>query len=339
MLPDSSVDQFYQYLKHMNGDATASKYRLAAQKFIAFVHSNGIDMKDLPPGVLSLFSEVQTAYGLKATSVATMTAGAKRFLKWLQDRGAITIRQLNSPDLPKIIRDPPNDLRDEDLLEYFRWSNQCQEPARTALLLLPYCGLRSDELTNLTMSSISQVGFKTADGKTIGHICLTVRGKGGELRTVPLLLDGPPILRRYLRDWRTYYPGLYLFPESEHRPLPNRTLRENVQWVREQMIAHGRNPSRLTPHTLRRTYGTSLWKAGLDATTIAKIMGHKKIQTTMDHYLVMRPSDLAGAVHGKGVSLIAQGPYADKVREAQGKIGDFLDRLQEADERDGEGAE
>lgn len=340
MLPDTSVDQFYQYLQRMNGEATAAKYRLAAQKFLAFVHSNGIDMGNVPPGILSLFSEAQIAYGLKATSVATMTAGAKKFLIWLQDKGAIVIRQLNQPDLPKIIRDPPNDLRDEDLLEYFRWSNQCQEPCRTALMLLPYCGLRISELTTLTMDAINRVGFQTKDGKTIGHVCLTVRGKGGTLRTVPLLLDGPPILRRYIENWRRFHLGPYLFPESEDRPLAKRTLSENVQWVREQMIAHGRNPSRLTSHTLRRTYGTSLWKAGLDAVTIAKIMGHKKIQTTVDHYFAIRPDDVAGAVHGKAVSLMAKGPYADAVREAQGKVGEFLDSLQAADEaeEDGEGA-
>lgn len=327
MLPDTSIDQFYSHILRLNNENTAGKYRLAAQKFVVFCATNHLALGNLPRGVLSLFSETLTAHGLSPSSVSVMTAGAKRYLKWLQDKGAIVPTTFSSPELPHITREDPNALKDEDLLDFFRYAARCPEPARTALLILPYCGLRSNELTSLMLKSIRKVEVPTADGGKIAHICFYVKGKGGDYRTVPLLFDGRPLLVAYMGGWRRSQPGSYLFPMSDGTPLSNRTLRHYVQWIREQMKRAGRDIRRLTPHALRRTYVTTLWRAGLDVPTLAKIAGHKNIQTTMTHYLAVQPEDLAGAVGRSGAALIAKGPYADAVRSAQVGVDEFLSSL------------
>lgn len=332
VLPDTSVDQFYAYVLRLNNANTAGKYRLAAQKFVAFCGQMRLTPDTLPPGVLSLFSEVLVSQRLAPNSVAVMTAGAKKYLKWMQINGTIGERVFSSPDLPRITRDAPNSLRDEDLMEFFRWANECPEPARTAILLLPFCGLRSDELTNLTLARMRKVDVPRAGGGTVGHICFTVRGKGGDERVVPLLLDGRPILVSYLSSWRKSKFGEYLFPSHDGSPIDNRVIRHYVQWIRERMIANGKDPGKLSPHTLRRTYITTLWRAGLDVPTLTKIAGHKNVQTTMTHYLEIRPEDLAGAVQNRHVSLIAKGPYADSVRDASNKVEQFLSSLNKKDD-------
>lgn len=334
MLPDTSVDQFYTYVLRVNNQNTAVKYRLAAQKFVAFCAMNRLDIANLPSGVLNLFSEVLVSQNLAPNSVSVMTAGAKRYLKWLQDKGAIPSTHFSSPDLPKITHGTPNSLHDADLVEFFRWAARCPEPARTAILLLPFCGLRTEELTHLTLRSMRRVDVPKAGGGTIGHVCFTVRGKGGDVRTVPLLLDGKPILVRYLEDWRNSQLGDYLFPTTDGSPVANRTIRHYVQWIREQMAKSGHNPDKLTPHTLRRTYITTLWRAGLDVPTLVKIAGHKNVQTTVTHYLEVTPEDLVGAVSSRHVSLIPKGPYADSVRAAQGKVDTFLNSLKKTDDEE-----
>lgn len=325
VLPDTTVDQFYAHIVRLNNENTAGKYRLAAQKFVEFCAYNRLTLDSLPRGVLTFFAETLTANGLAPSSVSVMTAGAKRYLKWLQDKGAI-VPNLSSPDLPKITRQIPNALKDEDLVAFFHYAAKCPPPVNTAILLLPYCGLRSNELTNLTLSSVRRIDVPAANGGKVPHICFTVKGKGGDYRTVPLLLDGQPLLLQYLRGWRSTQRGEYLFPtEGDGSPISNRTLRHYVQWIREQMKASGRDHRRLTPHTLRRTYVTTLWKAGLDVPTLVKIIGHKNVQTTMTHYLEIQPEDLAGAVGRSGAYLIAKGQYADDVRDAQADIAKFLE--------------
>lgn len=332
-LPDTSIDQFYAHILRLNNENTAGKYRLAATKFENFCGQFQLPLGDLPHGVLSLFSEVLVSQGLKPNSVAVMTAGAKKYLKWLQASGAIAPKNFMSPDLPRIKNAQPTSLRDEDLVAFFQLANACPEPARTAIMLLPFCGLRSDELTHLTLSSIKNFEVPKTGGGTVSQICFYVeKGKGGDPRTVPLLLDGRKVLVDYLQDWRAAQFGEYLFPTSDGQPIANRTVRHYVQWIREQMTLAGKNPDKLTPHTLRRTYITTLWRAGLDVPTIVKIAGHKSVQTTMTHYLAVTGEDLAGAVRGKHISLMAKGPYADKVRSASNEIEQFLDSLKDEDE-------
>jgi len=171
------------------------------------------------------------------------------------------------------------------------------------------------------------VQVPATDGGRVDHVCFFVKGKGGDFRTVPLLLDGKPLLIHYLTKWRAPQLGPYLFPMSDGTPMSNRTLRHYVQWIRERMQAEGRDITRLTPHALRRTYITTLWRAGLDVPTLTKIAGHKNVQTTLNHYLEVQPEDLAGAVGRSGASLIARGDYADSVRAASADVNHFLASL------------
>ncbi len=341
MLPDTSLDQFATHVTRLNNANTASKYRLGAQKLRDFLAENGLNLDSIPRGVLTMFAEVLSAQGLAPASVQVMVAGARKYLKWLQDRGEIPPEaNIAAPDLPKLRRDDePNALRDEDLLEFFRWATKIPEPSRTAILLLPYCGLRSNELTTLPLTAVQRFNVPRADGGSVAHLCLRVLGKGNKVRTVPVLLDGQELLLRYMKNWRLRHSNdRWLFPAHEGGPVANRTIRHYVQWIREQMKKQGRDADRLTPHTLRRTYITTLWRAGLDVPTIIKISGHQNVQTAVKHYLAISPSDLANKVHGGNVTLIPQGPYADQVREAQANVGQFLDSFRDAADTEEEGS-
>jgi integrase len=77
-------------------------------------------------------------------------------------------------------------------------------------------------------------------------------------------------------------------------PMSVRLLRDAVARVREPLGME------ITPHTMRRTYLTSLWRMGVDAPTIAKIAGHANIQTLFKHYLALDEQDVLRAVYSKG---------------------------------------
>ena len=84
---------------------------------------------------------------------------------------------------------------------------------------------------------------------------------------------------------------------SGKKPISDRYLRGAVQKMREPLGMD------FTPHTMRRTYITSLWRKGVDLGTIAMIAGHANVQTTIDHYIKMEPSDVINALHEAGSSL------------------------------------
>ena len=45
---------------------------------------------------------------------------------------------------------------------------------------------------------------------------------------------------------------------------------------------------RITPHKLRSTYGTALYKETGDIYLVADVLGHKDVNTTKKHYAVNR---------------------------------------------------
>ena len=101
------------------------------------------------------------------------------------------------------------------------------------------------------------------------------QGKGRKDRYVPLsemLLD---ILRSY---WKIVQPQEWLFPgQKQGHYLSGRTLRRALQ---EAAITAGIR-KHVTLHTLRHSFATHLLESGTDIRTIQKLLGHKKLETTV----------------------------------------------------------
>jgi len=328
------LESFRTYLLAVKQPATANKYAAGAERFMAFVARNSLTLGTLPPGILNLFSESLVHEGLRPASVAVYVAAARRFLEWLRAKGEVNVPNLARVDLPRIDTPSPNALTEDALLAFLRAASYQPEPARSALLLMPFCGLRVDELARLSLDSIAKVPVPPRAGAPpTMYFCFTVRGKGGKVRTVPLLLDGSPLLIAYLRQWRRHVPGKWLFPSpTGEGAISARTLRWRVKKLHRAMIAQGfttQKVRRLTSHTLRRTYINTLHRAGLDIPTLTRIAGHESVQTTMKHYLEIRPEDMTGAVHKTGARLVPTGAYAQTVEQTGSKVHELLERLRE----------
>ena len=318
VLPDFSVEAFRAYIHARKSKTTALKYGQAATKFVSFCARHNLSIDNLPPGVLSLFSDSLLHDGMKMSSVRAMCSGVSRYIDWCRNKGK-NVPVLGSPDLPKGHRPPPNVLTGQALMGYLALASRLHEPIRTALILLPFCGLRTFELATLKLSDIRSIRVPGSNGKPAQDlIVFSIIGKGGKHRVVPLLLDGKPLLLAYLKKWRRTQPGSNLFPMG-HRgePISSRTLRHHVQAIRKRVGEH-----RLTPHTLRRTYLTTLHRQGLDIPTLTRIAGHASVQTTVDHYLAIEQDSIAGAV--AGIRLVEKGAHAEKMAAATAGLSGFL---------------
>ncbi len=286
---------------HRTGSAaTARKYEEAATKFLKTLKFNGITkFEDLPRNILQQY--VDSMIGQYApASLAVYSAGVRKYLEWVRNQG-VKIPELALPDLPKV----PHRLRDvlsvDDMAVYFEQVDELlPEPSRTASLLLPCSGLRASEMSDLPLSAIHKVIVPLKNGTRKSTIALRVIGKGNKERSVPLLDEGAEELLTYLSGWRRKRQGPWVFPgmvskwnKKGARPMSVRLLRDAVAKVREPLGME------ITPHTMRRTYLTSLWRMGVDPATIAKIAGHANIQTLFKHYLVLDEQDVLGAVHSK----------------------------------------
>jgi integrase/recombinase XerD len=307
---NTSTKEFHQYLLGVKAENTARKYASAAKSFLQLMRSNGYqDFSEMPPGLLAEFASMLSRAGKSPSTVRVHVYAVKKYLDWVRGKGVNVSTQVKV-DLPKReVRMRPV-LPQDRFSDYFRYADMdLEEPLRSAVMLLPCCGLRAGELVSIRLAHIHKARVKLRSPKKGAPqykttLFLRVMGKGGKERHVPLMEEGVEIITGYLAGWRKRQTGPWLFPRitkkrstSGRKHISDRYLRSAVQQMREPMGME------FTPHTMRRTYITMLWRKKIDLGTIARIAGHANVQTTIDHYIAMEPGDAIDALHQAGSSL------------------------------------
>jgi len=158
-------------------------------------------------------------------------------------------------------------------------------------------GLRRVEVIRLKVSNIYQ-----------DHI--DVRGKGrygGKWRSIPYSKDIPYIIERYnkkrnalIREVKLINPAVIvpgeLFIYRKGKELYSYGEKGSgfdaayIHTVRDEIGFHFSN------HTLRRTFGRTLWKNKVEIEKIAEIMGHESIDVTMK-YIGVNMDDMSDAMN------------------------------------------
>ena len=136
---------------------------------------------------------------------------------------------------------------------------------RAVLLLLYGAGLRIAEALSLTGAVLP-----------LGEV-LTVTGKGGKQRVVPLL----PIVRAGVEDYLARCPwpitkDAPIFRGAKGGPLAQGLVQKAVARARALLGL----PASATPHALRHSFATHLLGAGADLRSLQELLGHASLSST-----------------------------------------------------------
>jgi integrase/recombinase XerD len=134
------------------------------------------------------------------------------------------------------------------------------------LLELHYgSGLRATELVSLPLSAVPR-----------DAPLLTVTGKGGQQRMVPVSTRASHALSR----WLALRPdqGKALFPSSSRQGHITRI--RLFQLLRALAARAGLDPEKVSPHVLRHAFATHLLEGGADLRVLQTLLGHADIATT-----------------------------------------------------------
>ncbi|WP_120715774.1 tyrosine recombinase XerC [Tsuneonella amylolytica] len=136
---------------------------------------------------------------------------------------------------------------------------------RAVLLLMYGAGLRIAEALSLT-------GGEVPLGET-----MTVTGKGGKQRVVPLI----PIVRAAVADYAARSPWPAARDEPLFRGAKGGTLGQGMvqKAMAKARIALGL-PATATPHALRHSFATHLLGAGADLRSLQELLGHASLGST-----------------------------------------------------------
>lgn len=161
-----------------------------------------------------------------------------------------------------------NDQQVEQFLFYLE--KETQRNKLIAYLLL-YTGIRVSEMVNIQISDVDQL---------TSH--LTVRGKGGKIREIPLRRDVLEIMKQYLKEERSHSK----FADSSYLLLSQRSEKMHRDAVRRWLDETGIHLSfHIHPHMLRHTFCTRLIRNGVEISTVSKLAGHAGINMTVKYYI------------------------------------------------------
>ena len=271
-MSSASEERFLSYLRVERGlsSNTLLAYRRDLSKLTLFALSRGKDIFSLEADDLAHFMRSLHDQGLAPKSIARTLVAVRGFYKFLIQDGYLNLDPSVNIESPKSGQSLPRFLAPEEverLLSTPDASTSIGLRDKAMLEVLYATGLRVSELAGLAPGNINfDLGF------------VTVVGKGGKERAVPLGMTAIDWTRKYLSSRSK--SGLFkitqaLFVSDNGNPLTRQALWRTIVSLGEKAgIGH------ITPHLLRHSFATHLLENGADLRSVQMMLGHSDISTT-----------------------------------------------------------
>lgn len=264
------LPEYLEYLRYERqlAESSINAYQADLKRLIAFVGSKPV--AEITRDDLRALMRDMTQKKLSTGTVRRHIHGFNTFWDWLKLTGRVEENVAELIQLPKLRRKVPDWLDVEELERWVNTPAQGSRPAirhrnMTAWRTMAWLGLRRGELLRLEIKDV-----RLADREIVVR-----NSKGKQDRVLPIPEKLYADLKQQIGD----------------RPSNAKVFASQVgkRWVvkyfskafHAHVKACGLADRKITPHTLRHTFATQLIRQGVDLSTVARLMGHKDIKTTM----------------------------------------------------------
>ena len=271
------LEAFLEMLAAERGAArlTLAAYANDLTDLSSFLAGRGETLDTADAASLHAYVTAAATRQLSPRTLARRRSAMRQFYRFLLVESIRTDDPTAGIDAPRLGRPLPKILSEAEVSRLIeaaeKWPGEDGVRLRCVIELLYAAGLRISELISLPVAAAQR------DPRF-----LTVRGKGGKERIVPL---GPPARRalaaylecrgRFLTSPRG---GRWLFPS---RGASGQLTRQRCgQLLKELALAAGLDPERLSPHVLRHAFASHLLDNGADLRSVQQMLGHADISTT-----------------------------------------------------------
>ena len=210
---------------------------------------------------------------LAPSSVARKTSALRQFFGFAVEEGWRSDDPSGALPRPRTRRPLPKVIGHEDIAALFARAEaeavgeELKAVRLLALIELLYgSGLRASELVTLPLVAVPR-----------DAPFLTVTGKGGTTRLVPVGARALEALARGLAVRPGAPASRALFPSKDGKPLSRVRL---FQLLKGLAGRAGLDPARISPHVLRHAFATHLLEGGADLRVLQTLLGHADISTT-----------------------------------------------------------
>ena len=158
----------------------------------------------------------------------------------------------------------------------------------TIIYLLLMTGIRVSECEGLNISDVN-----------VNERYMIVFRKGGRSQQIPI----PDALALYLTEYLSIRTAIQGVSEAHQNALflstrLTRLGKASIEQIVEKYARAAGINKPITPHKLRKTYGTELYRHTHDIYLVARALGHRNVDTTTKHYVTQNYDTLADSISG-----------------------------------------
>ena len=268
------VSRYRRYLKLEKGYSvnTLDAYMRDVDKLLRYLAVEQVNVLDVKLEDLEHFAAFISDLGIGPRSLARILSGVRQFYRFLVIDGYLEVdppELLESPKqpdhLPEVLSTAEVDLL-EQAIDLSKWEGHRN---RAIIEVLFSCGLRVSELINLKLSNLY-----------IEEQYIRVMGKGSKERLVPI----SPRALDELNYWFADRNVMKIKPGEEDYVFLNRRghhlTRTMILIMIKRYAVEAGIKKKISPHTLRHSFATSLLEGGADLRAIQAMLGHESIGTT-----------------------------------------------------------
>lgn len=284
---EQTIEMFLEMLSAERGAAanTISAYRRDLEDFRNFLHRRARLIAAAAPPDISAYVAEASATGLKATSLARRLSAVRQLYKFLVAEGQVTADPTLGQAGPRKERALPKTLNVAEVDRLIETAAQRAAKAKglerlravrlhCLIEMLYATGMRVSELVSLPRDVLA------GDARV-----LTIKGKGGRERLVPLNSKARAALEHYLQLGREPNDAVaatvatkWLFPSKSTQG--HLTRQRFGQDLKDLAAEAGLDPDRISPHVLRHAFASHLLDRGADLRSVQQLLGHADISTT-----------------------------------------------------------
>lgn len=284
---EQTIEMFLEMQCAERGAAanTISAYRRDLEDFRNFLRRRDKPIAAAAPADISAYVAEASATGLKATSLARRLSAVRQLYKFLLAEGRVSADPTIGQAGPRKERALPKTL---NVAEVDRLIETAAQRASTAKGLERLRAVRLHcliEMLYATGMRVSELVSLPRDVLAGDARVLTIKGKGGRERLVPLNVQALAALERYLQlgresndDVAATVATKWLFPSKSNQGYLTR--QRFAQDLKDLAADAGLDPDRISPHVLRHAFASHLLDRGADLRSVQQLLGHADISTT-----------------------------------------------------------
>ena len=259
-----AIVQYRRYLKRRNcSKHTVKNYMHTLKKFVLWVN---LPIEQVGGKEILGYIDHLRLKRLKPKTINCHLDSIRGFYYYLINEEGVSIQNPVKRNYNLRMGKPlPRYLRDEEILQFFAQIRNCRDRAMFTLMLR--CGLRVEEVANLTLRAVDLPRSQL----------LIHEGKGNKDRIVYLSSDALEVLSTYLKKRPTSRTqGVFLVEKGIYKEKPL-----SVRGIQKRMEHYAKIARlKVSCHQLRHTMATQLLNADADLVIIQDLLGHSQIRTT-----------------------------------------------------------